>query len=329
MISTNVLERICFTLQLLVALALTFIIFSLCLGSGIECGMSPRGRENSVKMLTFLVDHFEKHNISYWLTSGTLLGALRIQDILNVEWEDVDVSIFASDVPKLVSSFASSSPSQLTASSSSASILATPLTSPITDLSGREVAEKEEVVLEKDGYLLMPTFKVKPNWRSMYVVLDMKFPVNQSKWSYRMDEHDVIQTADIYVWEPTRTTDGNGEEVDAFRKLTAKPSLSGPLVHAKYLQPLPLPKTMIAGLNASVPHSSIALVEEEYGVGCVEQPKSKPLLLLRCGLVRNLTLLLTDLRYTIEFCILFAICFLMARNSMEYCKRQINHKRIR
>ena len=60
--------------------------------------------ETVVKNLRDIKDLFDKHAISYWLDSGTLLGAVR--DGKLIEWDsDVDLGVWDNDVHRIISIF--------------------------------------------------------------------------------------------------------------------------------------------------------------------------------------------------------------------------------
>lgn len=65
-------------------------------------GVFPCCHEHLLEILDFVHALFVENDIPHWLNFGTLLGAVRGQDL--IPWdEDIDVGIWEKDVPKVIS----------------------------------------------------------------------------------------------------------------------------------------------------------------------------------------------------------------------------------
>jgi len=64
-------------------------------------GIHPCCQNNLLEILDFIHPLLKEHNIPHWLNFGTLLGAVRQQDL--IPWdEDIDIGVWEKDVPKIL-----------------------------------------------------------------------------------------------------------------------------------------------------------------------------------------------------------------------------------
>lgn len=66
-----------------------------------ELSITENDKANINKYLQIISDLFDKHNIKYWIISGTLLGSVRHGEI--VPWDDdADIGVMESDITKIL-----------------------------------------------------------------------------------------------------------------------------------------------------------------------------------------------------------------------------------
>jgi len=200
--------------------------------------MSHVGIENTKHMLRALVSAFDKHNVSYWIDYGTLLGSLREGRVLEWSWEDLDVSFFHEDLEKV------------------------------------HTLVRQE--LEMEGrYSLRPSFKIKPNWSSAFILftnfyyesngVKKELSVDEQTRMYISEDHSKVPACDLYAWKVLKGGDGSSKLMKlGYVKEKKEEHQVRDL--DRYYRPLPLPRTcLLFDLNVSCPHHSLEYLHSLYG----------------------------------------------------------------
>eukprot|EP01102_Stenamoeba_stenopodia_P005322 TRINITY_DN1590_c0_g1_i1.p1 TRINITY_DN1590_c0_g1~~TRINITY_DN1590_c0_g1_i1.p1 ORF type:complete len:393 (-),score=106.70 TRINITY_DN1590_c0_g1_i1:318-1382(-) len=208
-----------------------------------QCLMSPVGIENTKHMLRTIASAFDKHNVSYWIDYGTLLGSIREGRVLEWAWEDLDVSFFHEDLETV------------------------------------HTLVRDE--LERGGrYSLRPSFKIKPNWSSAFVLFTNVYndettgdstsstmqkknlSVEEQTRMYIDEEHSKVPACDLYAWKVIEE-EGKVMKLGYVKEKNEEHQVRD--LH-RFFRPLPLPKTcLVFDLNVSCPHHSVEYLRTLYG----------------------------------------------------------------
>eukprot|EP01102_Stenamoeba_stenopodia_P015858 TRINITY_DN5478_c0_g1_i1.p1 TRINITY_DN5478_c0_g1~~TRINITY_DN5478_c0_g1_i1.p1 ORF type:complete len:293 (-),score=42.21 TRINITY_DN5478_c0_g1_i1:72-950(-) len=143
-----------------------FVLWILHLATHKYCYMPPSTHKEYLDALQLLASVAKDLNVTLFLEYGTLLGAMRCQDLLPWSWEDMDVGLIIEDP--------------------------------------NAIADDLQAAFRKDGrwnLTLTNSWKWHKTWSAFFTI----FPINASwddlMWSYYNHMHHDLISIDIYIWQ--------------------------------------------------------------------------------------------------------------------------------